>query len=63
MESASKAKLDINDANLVFDCPDLYYLDTNLYYKVDASAGSAKFDKSRKCMVIKVPVVGLTSDS
>jgi dynein assembly factor 2 len=63
MDSVKQAKLDINDSNLVFEVPDLYYLDANLYYKVDPASGSAKFDKSKKSMVIKVPVTGLTDDS
>ena len=32
-------------------------------YKVDKAAGSAKFDKSRKTLTIRVPVVGSTDDS
>lgn len=63
MESAKQAKLDINDANLIFEVPELYYLDTPLYYKVDPAQGSAKFDKSKKAMVIKVPVTGMTEES
>jgi len=35
LESSKHAKLDINEANLIFEVPDLYYLDTNLYYQVD----------------------------
>jgi hypothetical protein len=41
----------------------VYYLDVNLMYKVDKAAGSAKFDKSRKTLTIRVPVVGSTDDS
>lgn len=63
MESAKQAKLDINEANLIFEVPDLYYLDTNLFYQVEPSQGSAKFDKSKKAMVIKVPVTGMTEES
>jgi hypothetical protein len=32
-------------------------------YKVDKGAGSAKFDKSRKTLTIRVPVIGSTDDS
>ena len=32
-------------------------------YKVDKAAGSAKFDKTRKTLTIRVPVVGSTDDS
>jgi len=63
MDSAKQAKLDVNDANLIFEVPDLYYLDTPLYYQVDPAQGSAKFDKSKKAMVIKVPVTGMTEES
>jgi hypothetical protein len=57
------AKLDINDTTLVFSYPDLYYLDLNLKYKCDASNGNAKFDKNKKTLTIRLPVVGLTEDS
>ena len=35
VESMKLAKLDINDTALVFEYPNLYYLDLNLKYKVD----------------------------
>ena len=63
LESSKHAKLDINEANLIFEVPDLYYLDTNLYYQVDPAQGSAKFDKAKKAMVIKLPVIGMTEES
>ena len=44
------AKLDINDTTLVFEYPEVYYLDLNLKYKVDKDAGSAKFDKKKKTL-------------
>ena len=62
-DSMKKANLDINETTLVFDYPDLYYLDLNLKYKCDPDNGNAKFDKTKKTMVIKLPVVGLTEDS
>jgi hypothetical protein len=40
-----EAKLDINESNLIFEYPDLYYLDLNLKYKCDKEQGKAKFDK------------------
>ena len=43
--------------------PELYYLDLNLKYKVDPDAGNAKYDKVKKTLTIKLPVVGLTVDS
>jgi len=48
---------------LIFDYPDLYYLDVNLYYRVDKDKGSAKYTKGNNTLVIVVPVVGLTEDS
>lgn len=47
----------------MFEYPDLYYLDLNLKYKTDPSSGSAKFDKTKKTLTIKLPIVGLTEDS
>jgi len=44
----------------MFKYPDVYYLDINLMYKVDKNAGSAKFDKTKKTLTIRVPVVGST---
>jgi hypothetical protein len=57
------ASLDINDSTLLFTFPEVYYLDINLMYKVDKERGSAKFDKSKKTLTVKVPVVGSTEDS
>lgn len=57
------ARLDINESNLIFEYPDLYYLDLNLKYQCDSNNGSAKFDKSKKSLTIRVPVVGLTEES
>jgi len=34
-ESMKKAKLDINESTLLFEYPELYYLDLNLKYKCD----------------------------
>lgn len=57
------AHLDINETTLVFEYPELYYLDINLCYKVDSVAGKAKFDKTKKTLTIRVPVVGSTDQS
>lgn len=57
------ANLDINACTLVFEHPGLYYLDLNLKYKCDPDQGNAKFDKSKKTLTIRLPVVGLTEDS
>lgn len=62
-ESMRQARLDINESTLLFEVEGLYYLDLNLKYKVNSEEGSAKFDKTRKTLTIKVPVVGLTEDS
>lgn len=58
-----KAKLDINESTLVFEYPDLYYLDLNLKYLCNPNQGSAKFDKSKKTLIIRMPITGLTEDS
>lgn len=63
IESLKNATLDINDSNLLFKYPEVYYLDINLMYKVDKDAGSAKFDKSKKTLTVRVPVIGSTADS
>lgn len=62
-ESIKEAKLDINESTLIFNYPGLYYLDINLMYKVDSNAGNAKFDKTKRTLTIRVPVVGSTDDS
>lgn len=62
-ESMKGANLDINEETLLFEYPELYYLDLNLKYKVNPDEGNAKFDKSKKTLTIKLPVVGLTKDS
>lgn len=63
VDSIKAAKLDINEETVLFEYPDLYYLDLNLKYKTDPSSGSAKFDKSKHVLTIRLPVVGLTEDS
>lgn len=63
IESLKAATLDINDTTLMFKYPEVYYLDINLMYKVDKNAGSAKFDKTKKTLTVRVPVVGSTDES
>lgn len=63
VDSMKLAHLDINATSLVFDFPNLYYLDLNLKYVCNADKGHAKFDKSKKTLTIRVPVEGLTEDS
>ena len=57
------AQLDIDETTLVFKYPELYYLDLNLKYKVDFENGNAKFDKTKKTLTIKLPVIGSTDVS
>jgi hypothetical protein len=47
----------------MFKYPEVYYLDIDLKYKVDKSVGSAKFDKSRKTLTVRVPIIGSTDKS
>mmetsp|Transcript_41249 Transcript_41249/g.62799 ORF Transcript_41249/g.62799 Transcript_41249/m.62799 type:complete len:91 (+) Transcript_41249:1073-1345(+) len=63
VESMKKANLDINESTLCFEYPGVYYLDLNLKYKCNPDAGNAKFDKSKKVLTIRLPIVGLTEDS
>ena len=63
VDSMKVAHLDINESSLVFEYPNLYYLDLNLKYKCNSAKGHAKFDKSKKTLTIRVPVEGLTEDS
>lgn len=63
IDSIKRADLDINETTIVFEYPDQYYLDLELKYKCDSEQGTAKFDKTKRQLVIKLPVVGLTEDS
>jgi hypothetical protein len=63
IDSIKNANLDINESTLLFEYPDIYYLDLNLKYKCDTNAGNAKFDKTKKTLTIRMPVIGLTEDS
>lgn len=62
-ENMKEAKLDINESTLVFEYPGIYYLDLNLKYIVSTSDGHAKFDKTKKTLNIRLPVIGSTVDS
>ena len=62
-ENMKGAQLDINESTLVFGVEGLYYLDLNLKYKCDTENRSAKFDKTKKTLTIKLKVTGLTEDS
>merc|ERR1712146_742170 len=63
VDSMKGANLDINETTLLFEYPEIYYLDLNLKYYVDKDAGNAKFDKKKKTLTIRLPVTGLTEDS
>lgn len=63
IDSMKNAKLDINEGSLVFEYPSLFYLDLNLKYKCNPGKGSAKHDKAKKTLTIRVPITGLTEDS
>lgn len=63
IDSIKEANLDIDDTTLLFEYPEIYYLDLNLKYKVDKDNGNAKFDKKKKTLTIKLPIIGLTEDS
>ena len=63
VDSMKHAKLDIDESTLLFEYPEIYYLDLNLKYKCDPDQGNAKFDKQKKTLTIKLPVVGLTEES
>lgn len=62
-ESMKGARLDINESTLVFAVEGLYYLDLNLKYLCNSEDGNAKFDKVKKTLTIRLPVIGLTEDS
>ena len=62
-DSMASAKLEINESTMLFEVPDLYYLDLNLKYKCDQDRGKAKFDKKKKTLTVRMPVVGRTADS
>ena len=61
-DSMKEAQLDINETTLVFSYPNIYYLDLNLKYRCDTK-GNAKFDKSKKTLTIRLPIIGLTEES
>ena len=58
IDNIQNAKLEINETTLLFEYPELYYLDLNLKYKVDESRSKAKFDKSKSQLNLTIPIVG-----
>lgn len=60
IDSMKLAKLDINETTVIFEYPETYYLDYPLLYQVNPDSGSAKFDKSKKTLTIKLPITGFS---
>ena len=59
LKSAASVSLDIFEKSLKLECskPAKYRLDLDLPYPVDESEGSAKFNKSKHCLTVTLPVV------
>ena len=59
LKSASTAGLDISEKRLVLESqtPAAYKLDIELPYAVDEELGTAKFDKSKRKLVVTLPVI------
>ena len=62
IDNIQNAKLEINETTLLFEYPDLYYLDLNLKYKVDESRSKAKFDKSKSQLNLTIPIIGIPKE-
>eukprot|EP00735_Rhodelphis_limneticus_P008676 TRINITY_DN2188_c0_g1::TRINITY_DN2188_c0_g1_i1::g.12829::m.12829 TRINITY_DN2188_c0_g1::TRINITY_DN2188_c0_g1_i1::g.12829 ORF type:complete len:353 (+),score=8.88,sp/B1H1W9/KTU_XENLA/31.01/4e-44,PIH1/PF08190.7/6.5e+03,PIH1/PF08190.7/2.9e-57,CS/PF04969.11/0.16,ASXH/PF13919.1/1.6 TRINITY_DN2188_c0_g1_i1:94-1152(+) len=58
LETISGVDLDISTKTLTLDAPGQYHLHVDLPFEVDEENGSAKFDKSKRKLVITLPVVG-----
>ncbi|KAL5009024.1 hypothetical protein ScPMuIL_014605 [Solemya velum] len=59
LSSASQGNLDVFDDRILFESkhPAAYKLDLKLPYPVDDENGSAKFDKSKRCLIVTLPVI------
>ncbi|KAJ8308430.1 hypothetical protein KUTeg_013304 [Tegillarca granosa] len=59
LSSVAQVDLDIFEQKLLLESskPAAYKLDLNLPYPVDDDQGSAKFDKSKRCLIITLPVL------
>ena len=59
LKSAAPVQLDVFEKQIVLECkkPAAYKLDLQLPYPVDEENGSAKFDKSKSCLQITLPVL------
>nr|XP_054759024.1 protein kintoun-like [Lytechinus pictus] len=59
LKSAATVQLDVFEKRIFLECkkPVMYQLDLPLPYPVDEDKGSAKFDKSRTCLIITLAVL------
>ncbi|XP_002741766.1 protein kintoun-like [Saccoglossus kowalevskii] len=59
LKSAKTLNLDIYERQLCLESskPAAYKLDIKLPYPVDENRGSAKFDKSKRCLTVTIPVL------
>jgi dynein assembly factor 2 len=58
MNSAKGVDLDVLERQLTLSCmePQPYHLELRLPYSVDEEAGAAKFDKSKRMLIVTLPV-------
>ncbi|XP_061172788.1 protein kintoun-like [Saccostrea echinata] len=61
LDSANQVELDVFEKKLSLSSekPAKYKLDLNLPYPVDDEQGSARFDKSKHCLIVTLPVLPL----
>ncbi|XP_070576673.1 protein kintoun-like [Ptychodera flava] len=59
LKSAKTINLDISEQNMTLECtePVAYKLDLPLPYQVDENQGNAKFDKSKRSLILTLPVL------
>ncbi|XP_033647189.1 protein kintoun-like [Asterias rubens] len=59
LKSIASVRLDVFEKQIVLECqkPVSYKLDLSLPYPIDEDNGSAKFDKSKSCLTITLPVL------
>ncbi|KAK6181059.1 hypothetical protein SNE40_008997 [Patella caerulea] len=64
LKSAASADLDIFEKRLVLESkePAQYKLDIALPYPVNEDDGSAKFDKTKRCLIVTLPVLPMKQD-
>eukprot|EP00939_MAST-03C_sp_MAST-3C-sp1_P003038 g3038.t1 len=56
LSSAKKVDLDVSDTRLTLHAEGFYHLDISLPYEVFGTRGVAKFDKSKRCLEVTIPV-------